>query len=81
MFSLILDLYEFFQLTALSQENELKGKIFYVLLFYLKKVAIQLLSKSEKEKFDNLIKIMIAFNINYRQEKGLDGQFTFVLEP
>ncbi len=59
----------------------LSEKFFYVLSFYIKKVAIQLLSKSEKEKFDNLIKIMIAFNINYRQEKGLDGQFTFVLEP
>ncbi len=59
----------------------LSERFFYVLLFYLKQVAIQLLSKSEKEKFDNLIKIMIAFNINYRQEKGLDGQFTFVLEP
>jgi hypothetical protein len=58
----------------------LKFLTFYYLK-YIKKVAIQLLSKSEKEKFDNLIKIMIAFNINYRQEKGLDGQFTFVLEP
>jgi chromosome transmission fidelity protein 18 len=47
----------------------------------IRPVAIQLLSKSEKEKFDNLIKIMIAFNLNYRQEKGADGQFTFVLEP
>ena len=23
----------------------------------------------------------MVFNLNYRQEKGLDGQFSFVLEP
>jgi hypothetical protein len=44
-------------------------------------VTIQLLSKSEKEKFENLLKIMLAFNLNYNQEKGADGQFSFVLEP
>lgn len=38
-------------------------------------------SKSEKEKVDNLIKLMISFNLNYRQERSFDGQYTFVLEP
>jgi hypothetical protein len=44
-------------------------------------VALQLLSKIEKERLDILIKTMVAFNLNYRQEKGADGQFCFVLEP
>ncbi len=47
----------------------------------IRPVAVQLLSKTEKEKFDNLTNIMISFNVGYRQEKGADGQFNFVLEP
>lgn len=47
----------------------------------LRTVALQLFTKSEKEKLDNLVKTMILFNVNYRQEKALDGQYCYVLEP
>lgn len=47
----------------------------------LRAVSVQLLSKSEKERFDSIIKTMLLFNLTYRQEKGADGQFNFVLEP
>ena len=44
-------------------------------------MALQLFSKIEKEKLDNLIQTMLLFNLNYRQEKGIDGQYSYVLEP
>ena len=47
----------------------------------LRTVALQLFTKSEKEKLDNLVKTMILFNVNYRQEKAIDGQYCYVLEP
>lgn len=47
----------------------------------MRAVAVQLLSKNEKEKFDSLINTMLLFNLTYRQEKQADGQFGFVLEP
>lgn len=45
------------------------------------KVSTQLFSKNEREKLDNLIKTMILFNINYRQERCADGQYAYVLDP
>ena len=47
----------------------------------LRTVALQLFTKSEKEKLDNLVKTMILFNVSYRQEKAIDGQYCYVLEP
>ncbi|RNA43417.1 chromosome transmission fidelity 8 -like protein [Brachionus plicatilis] len=47
----------------------------------MRAVSIQLLNKSEKERFDSIIKTMLLFNLTYRQEKGAEGQFSFVLEP
>ena len=47
----------------------------------LRSVALKLFSKSEKDKLDNLIQIMISFNLIYRQEKAAEGQYCFVLEP
>ncbi len=47
----------------------------------LRAVSIQLFNKSEKEKFDCLIRTMILFNLNYRQERCTEGQYSYVLEP
>ena len=58
-----------------------RAGILNIQAFVLDQVTIQLLSKSEKERFDNLVNIMIGFNFFYRQEKGMDGQFHFILEP
>ena len=42
---------------------------------------MQLFSKNEKERLDSMIRTMILFNINYRQERCADGQYSYVFEP
>lgn len=47
----------------------------------IRSIALQLFTKIEKDKFENLIKTMLLFSLNYRQEKTVDGQYCYVLEP
>lgn len=47
----------------------------------LRPVNIQLYSNQEKAELDQIINVMIAFNLNYRQERSVEGQYSFVLEP
>lgn len=47
----------------------------------LRPVNTQLYSAREKEEMAQLIHIMIAYNMTYHQEKSLDGQYSYVLEP
>ncbi|XP_067671435.1 chromosome transmission fidelity protein 18 homolog [Haliotis asinina] len=47
----------------------------------LRPVNTQLYSKREKEELSNLVRIMIAYNMTYQQEKSLEGQYSYVLDP
>jgi len=47
----------------------------------LRSVTLQLFTKIEKDKLESLIRTMLLFNLTYRQEKALDGQYTYVLDP
>lgn len=44
-------------------------------------MALQLFTKIEKDKLENLIRTMLQFNLTYRQEKAMDGQYIYILEP
>ena len=44
-------------------------------------VNTQLYSKREKDNLADLIRIMIAYNITYHQQRNLDGQYSYDLEP
>lgn len=35
----------------------------------------------EKQQLADLVDTMISYNLTYHQERGLDGQYTYVLEP
>jgi chromosome transmission fidelity protein 18 len=47
----------------------------------LRPINTQLYSAREKEEMAQLIHIMIGYNMTYHQEKSLDGQYSYVLEP
>ncbi|GAB6018829.1 hypothetical protein CHUAL_000490 [Chamberlinius hualienensis] len=44
-------------------------------------VNVQLYSTEEKALFDHVVHVMIAYNLNYQQQIGQDGQYNFVFEP
>ncbi|XP_064109296.1 chromosome transmission fidelity protein 18 homolog [Macrobrachium nipponense] len=47
----------------------------------LRPVNTQLYSKQEKEELARLINTMISYNLTYTQERSLDGQYSFTLDP
>nr|XP_022313340.1 chromosome transmission fidelity protein 18 homolog [Crassostrea virginica] len=47
----------------------------------LRPVNTQLYSAREKEDLAELIRIMIAYNMTYNQEKTPEGQYVYVLDP
>ncbi|KAH9505293.1 Chromosome transmission fidelity protein 18 [Bulinus truncatus] len=47
----------------------------------LRPVNTQLYSNREKEELSNVVKIMMAYNMTYRQEKTQDGQYIYALDP
>ncbi|RUS89835.1 hypothetical protein EGW08_002365 [Elysia chlorotica] len=47
----------------------------------LRPVNTQLYSTKEKEELANVVKIMIAYNMTYHQEKSPDGQYVYALDP
>ncbi|XP_068202621.1 chromosome transmission fidelity protein 18 homolog [Palaemon carinicauda] len=47
----------------------------------LRPVNTQLYSKQEKEELAGLINTMISYNLTYTQERSLDGQYSFTLDP
>uniref|UniRef100_A0A3P8UV44 Chromosome transmission fidelity protein 18 homolog n=1 Tax=Cynoglossus semilaevis TaxID=244447 RepID=A0A3P8UV44_CYNSE len=47
----------------------------------LRPVNPQLFSNREKEQMHELINTMLAYNLSYRQDRTLEGQYTYVLEP
>ncbi|KAL5473396.1 hypothetical protein EMCRGX_G027874 [Ephydatia muelleri] len=44
-------------------------------------VSIQLYSAREKQQLADLVNTMISCGVTYRQEKGPDGQYTYILDP
>ena len=44
-------------------------------------VSAQLYSAAEKEQIQRVIDVMVSYNLNYRQEKTMDGAYRYVLEP
>ena len=44
-------------------------------------VSTQLYSAREKQQLTDLIDTMISYGLTYKQEKGSDGQYTYILDP
>ena len=44
-------------------------------------VNTQLYSQREKDELSHLIRIMIAYNMSYRQERSQEGQYNYTLDP
>ena len=57
------------------EENALKIRLFYL------QVNTQLYSSREKADLAQLVCIMIAYNMTYHQEKTIEGQYSYVLDP
>ncbi|XP_054723960.1 chromosome transmission fidelity protein 18 homolog, partial [Uloborus diversus] len=47
----------------------------------LRPVSTQLYSQREMKELQRVIQLMLAFNLNYRQERLQDGTYNYVLEP
>ena len=44
-------------------------------------VNTQLFSAREKQQMAELIDTMIGYSLTYHQERNLEGQYTYILEP
>lgn len=51
---------------------------FYVLFL---QVNTQLYSMKEKQQLAELINTMLAYNLTYHQERTMDGQYVYKLDP
>ncbi|CAL1280860.1 unnamed protein product [Larinioides sclopetarius] len=47
----------------------------------LRPVNTQLYSEREKNELKRVIELMLAFNLNYRQERSQEGTYNYVLDP
>ncbi|KAF8770773.1 Chromosome transmission fidelity protein 18 like protein [Argiope bruennichi] len=47
----------------------------------LRPVNTQLYSEREKNELRRVIELMLAFNLNYRQERSLEGTYNYILDP
>ncbi|GFS77932.1 chromosome transmission fidelity protein 18 homolog [Nephila pilipes] len=47
----------------------------------LRPVNSQLYSEREKNELRRVIELMLAFNLNYHQERSLEGTYNYVLDP
>lgn len=61
--------------------SDLLPYLFSITLPNLRAVNTNLYSESEKQVFSSLVHTLIAYNLTYRQERTLEGQYTYVLEP
>ena len=61
-----------------SMENSPKGKSRNV---FPLKVSTQLYSAREKQQLTDLVDTMISYGLTYKQKKGADGQYTYILDP
>lgn len=60
---------------------EVLPPLLQVLQLSLRPVNPQLYSAREKEELKNLIDVMLAYNITYRQVRSLEGQYNYVTDP
>eukprot|EP00795_Rhopilema_esculentum_P009123 gene9123-16782_t len=65
----------------LSSVQDLFPYLYEIIHPTLRPVNVQLYSQSEKNKLLNLILTMISYNLSYNQERNVDGQYTYVLQP
>lgn len=47
----------------------------------LMQVSMQLYSAREKEELNHVISVMIDYNLNYVQERTLEGNYVYILDP
>ena len=47
----------------------------------LRPVNMQLFSPSEKQQMTDLIHTMISYNLTYHQERNIEGQYSYALDP
>jgi chromosome transmission fidelity protein 18 len=47
----------------------------------LRPVSVQLYSAKEKQLLSDLVATMISFNVNYHQERNIEGQYVYSVEP
>ncbi|XP_060063519.1 chromosome transmission fidelity protein 18 homolog [Ylistrum balloti] len=68
----------------LDQENtvlEVLPPLMDIIMPTLRPINTQLYSTREKEELAQLIRIMIAYNMTYLQEKSPEGQYIYSLDP
>ena len=58
-----------------------KNKCTHYLGFVYLQVSTQLYSSRERQQLVDLVGTMISYGLTFRQERGPDGQYTYVLEP
>ena len=44
-------------------------------------VSTQLYTAREKQQLADLVDTMISYGLTYKQERGSDGQYTYMLDP
>ena len=44
-------------------------------------VSTQLYMAREKQQMSDLVSTMISYGPTYKQERGIDGQYTYILDP
>ncbi|KAK7024655.1 hypothetical protein SK128_009630 [Halocaridina rubra] len=66
---------------SLQLINDVLPYLLHIIQPNLRPVNTQLYSKQEKEELAGLINTMISYNLTYTQERTLDGQYTFSLDP
>ncbi|XP_069181013.1 chromosome transmission fidelity protein 18 homolog isoform X3 [Procambarus clarkii] len=64
-----------------SLVQDILPHLLYIIQPTLRPVNTQLYSKQEKEDLAGLINTMISYNLTYTQERSLDGQYSFILDP
>ncbi|XP_046855742.1 chromosome transmission fidelity protein 18 homolog [Xenia sp. Carnegie-2017] len=47
----------------------------------LRPINMQLFSSDEKQQMRDLINTMITYNINYLQERNIEGQYSYIFDP
>ncbi|XP_046856217.1 LOW QUALITY PROTEIN: chromosome transmission fidelity protein 18 homolog, partial [Xenia sp. Carnegie-2017] len=47
----------------------------------LRTINMQLFSSDEKQQMRDLINTMITYNINYLQERNIEGQYSYIFDP
>jgi chromosome transmission fidelity protein 18 len=68
-------------LTPTQLAVEMLSPILEIITPSFRPVSMQLYSAREKQQLTDLVDTMISYGLTYKQEKGADGQYTYVLDP